>query len=202
MKKIIYTLSLSIISLLGTTQTLCDYAYMSWTPSGLPNTIPVNMVVPTTGNHHPGSAPFRWQPLYIITFAGNHILGMDSVFWNPADHVISNTIGADTITTCIDYIVMDGFFPIDTLNCCFTQAWDGTSWVRVDDSGNPDIKDSLMDDPLINNPFVSIEETTRTNKKVVGVYNMLGQPVNNSAIKNEILITVYSDGSISKVFNR
>ena len=72
--------------------------------------------------------------------------------------------------------------------------------VAFDPSANNDPNGGFTYTQL--NQPTSIEEVAKTNKKVVGVYNMLGQPVSNSSIKNEILIIAYSDGSTSKIFNK
>ena len=46
----------------------------------------------------------------------------------PALHLVSNAMGADTITTCIDYVVYGAELCIlDTPTCCVTQAWDEES---------------------------------------------------------------------------
>ncbi|MBO73905.1 MAG: hypothetical protein CMD33_01380 [Flavobacteriales bacterium] len=83
----------------------------------------IEVAAPTTGNGLPLMAP-----VFISTFAGDVILAEDSCFAGPCTHLVSNAMGADTIITCIDYLVYGATMCVmDTPTCCVTQAWDEES---------------------------------------------------------------------------
>ena len=66
--------------------------------------------------------------VFISTSAGDLVLAEDSCFAGPCTHLVSNAMGADTITTCIDYVVYGAEMCImDTPTCCVTQAWNEES---------------------------------------------------------------------------
>ncbi len=96
---------------------LCDFIYTLGTQ------FEIEVAVPTTGNGLPLMAP-----VYISTSAGDLFLAEDSCFAGPCTHLVSNAMGADTITTCIDYLVYGAEMCImDAPTCCLTQAWDEES---------------------------------------------------------------------------
>ena len=96
---------------------LCDFIYTVGTQ------FEIEVAAPTTGN---GLAPMA--PVFISTSAGDLVLAEDSCFAGPCSHLVSNAMGADTITTCIDYVVYGAEMCImDTPTCCVTQAWDEAS---------------------------------------------------------------------------
>ena len=98
-------------------QPLCDFIYTVGTQ------FEIEVAAPTTGN---GLAPMA--PIFISTSAGDLVLAEDSCFTGPCTHLVSNAMGADTITTCIDYVVYGAEMCImDTPTCCVTQAWDEES---------------------------------------------------------------------------
>jgi len=103
---------------------LCDFIYTVGTQ------FEIEVAVPTTGNGLPSMAP-----VFISTSAGDLVLAEDSCFAGPCTHLISNAMGADTITTCIEYVVYAAeMCIIDTPTCCVTQAWDeeSQSWQIAD----------------------------------------------------------------------
>ena len=96
---------------------LCDFIYTVGTQ------FEIEVAAPTTGNGLPSMAP-----VFISTSAGDLVLAEDSCFAGPCTHFVSNAIGADTITSCIDYVVYGAEMCImDTPTCCVTQAWDEES---------------------------------------------------------------------------
>ena len=104
--------------------TLCD-SNMTYT-SG--SQFQLEVAFPTTGNSLPWMAP-----IYAWTYADTIILGEDSCFSGPCNHFIYNCCSPngmpfDTITTCVSYEYVSSI--VDTLTCCFSQYWDGTSWQR------------------------------------------------------------------------
>mgnify|MGYP003327943901 CR=1 FL=1 len=48
-------------------------------------------------------------------------------------HMVYNfgTQAYDTLTTCISYTLTDTVGYVDTLMCCFSQYWDGSSWTEI-----------------------------------------------------------------------
>jgi len=99
---------------------LCDFIYTVGTQ------FEIEVAAPTTGN---GLAPMA--PVFISTSAGDLVLAEDSCFAGPCSHLVSNAMGADTITTCIDYVVYGAEMCImDTPTCCVTQVWneESQSW--------------------------------------------------------------------------
>ena len=96
---------------------LCDFIYTVGTQ------YEIEVAAPTTGNGLPPMAP-----VYISTSVGDLVLAEDSCFAGPCTHLVSNAMGADTITTCIDYVVYGAEMCImDTPTCCVTQAWNEES---------------------------------------------------------------------------
>ena len=96
---------------------LCDFIYTVGTQ------FEIEVTAPTTGNGLPPMAP-----VFISTSAGDLVLAGDSCLAGPCTHLVSNAMGADTIITCIDYVVYGAEMCImDTPTCCVTQAWDEES---------------------------------------------------------------------------
>ena len=133
MKKVL----LALLVLLGLqTQaqiTLCD-SNMTYTAG---SQYQLEIAFPVTGNSLPMMAP-----LYAVTYGGQTMLGEDSCFNAPCNHVVYNynpTTGMpyDTITTCISYTVTDTMGYVDTMTCCFNQVWDGQAWMRMTSIGVP-----------------------------------------------------------------
>lgn len=104
-------------------EVLCDQTYTVGTHEEF------EVAAPTTGGSLPAMAP-----LFMTTSADDIVLGQDSCFGMPCSHIVNNSILADTVTTCIDYTLTDSDSGVvDTLSCCFDQAWDESSqfWVRL-----------------------------------------------------------------------
>ena len=106
-------------------QTLCDYTYTTGSQYQL------EIAIAQTGNSLPTMAP-----IYAVTYGGQAMLSEDSCFSGPCTHVVYNynmSIGMpyDTISTCISYTLTDTSGYVDTLNCCFTQIWDGQAWMLM-----------------------------------------------------------------------
>ena len=105
---------------------LCDFVYTVGTQTE------IEVAAPTTGNDLPSMAP-----LFISTYAGEVLLGEDNCTDGlPCTHLAFNSIGADTITTCIEFMETSNWpCPGDTLSCCFTQVWDMATqtWQRTSD---------------------------------------------------------------------
>jgi hypothetical protein len=96
---------------------LCDFIYTVGTQ------FEIEVAAPTTGNGLPSMAP-----VLISTSADDVVLAEDSCFAGPCTHLVSNAMGADTITTCIGYVVYGAEMCImDTPTCCVTQAWNEES---------------------------------------------------------------------------
>ena len=96
---------------------LCDFIYTIGTQ------FEIEIAAPTTGNGLPPMAP-----VYMSTYAGDLMLAEDSCFAGPCSHLISNAMGAETITTCIDYVLYGAAMCIiATPSCCVTQVWDEES---------------------------------------------------------------------------
>ena len=132
MKKIL----LAVIVLLGLqTQaqiTLCD-SNMTYTKG---SQMQLEIAIPVTGNSLPTMAP-----LYAVTYGDGNMLAEDSCFSGPCTHMVLNynPNGAyyDTLTTCISYTLTDTVGYVDTLMCCFSQYWDGSSWTVTGGTPTP-----------------------------------------------------------------
>ena len=106
-------------------QTLCDYTYTTGSQYQL------EIAIGQTGNGLPTMAP-----IYVVTYGGQDMLGEDSCFSGPCNHLVPNYnmstgMPYDTITTCISYTLTDSLGYVDTLNCCFNQVWDGQTWMLM-----------------------------------------------------------------------
>ena len=106
-------------------QTLCDYTYTTGSQYQL------EIAIAQTGNSLPTMAP-----IYAVTYSGQAMLSEDSCFSGPCTHVVYNYnmstgMPYDTISTCISYTLTDTSGYVDTLNCCFTQIWDGQAWMLM-----------------------------------------------------------------------
>ena len=157
MKKVL----LALLVLLGLqTQaqiTMCD-SNMTYTAG---SQYQLEIAFPVTGN----SLPFM-APIYAVTYGGQTMLGEDSCFNQPCNHVVYNYnpltgMPYDTITTCISYTLTDSLGYVDTMNCCFNQVWDGQAWMRMANVGVP--------------TAISELEITRLNDNEI--YDMLGREV-------------------------
>ena len=106
-------------------QTLCDYTYTTGSQYQL------EIAIAQTGNSLPTMAP-----IYAVTYGNQDMLGEDSCFSGPCNHLvynynISTGMPYDTITTCISYTVTDSLGYVDTMSCCFNQVWDGQAWMLM-----------------------------------------------------------------------
>ena len=105
-------------------QTLCDYTYTTGSQYQL------EIAIAQTGNSLPTMAP-----IYAVTYGNQDMLGEDSCFSGPCNHLVYNYnmstgMPYDTITTCISYTVTDSL-GVDTTSCCFNQVWDGQAWMLM-----------------------------------------------------------------------
>ena len=105
-------------------QTLCDYTYTTGSQYQL------EIAIGQTGNGLPTMAP-----IYVVTYGGQDMLGEDSCFSGPCNHLVPNYnmstgMPYDTITTCISYTLTDTS-GVDTMSCCFNQVWDGQAWMLM-----------------------------------------------------------------------
>ena len=130
MKKLLLTASAALIILFAQAQTLCD-PNMTYTTG---SQYQLEIAIPVTGNSLPTMAP-----LYAITYGDGNMLAEDSCFSGPCTHMVynynPNGTYYDTLTTCISYTLTDTAGYVDTLMCCFSQYWDGSSWAVS--GGNP-----------------------------------------------------------------
>jgi len=128
MKRFLLTLAIAF----GLTQitqaqiTLCD-SNMTYTAG---SQYQLEIAFPVTGNSLPMMAP-----IYAVTYGGQTMLGEDSCFNQPCNHVVYNYnpitgMPYDTLTTCVSYVASDSIGNIDTLWCCFDQYWNGQAWAR------------------------------------------------------------------------
>jgi hypothetical protein len=106
-------------------QTLCDYTYTTGSQYQL------EIAIAQTGNSLPTMAP-----IYAVTYGNQDMLGEDSCFSGPCNHLVYNYnmstgMPYDTITTCISYTVTDSLGYVDTTSCCFNQVWDGQAWMLM-----------------------------------------------------------------------
>jgi len=106
-------------------QTLCDYTYTTGSQYQL------EIAIAQTGNGLPTMAP-----IYAVTYGNQDMLGEDSCFSGPCNHLVYNYnmstgMPYDTITTCISYTVTDSLGYVDTMSCCFNQVWDGQAWMLM-----------------------------------------------------------------------
>jgi hypothetical protein len=167
MKKILMMVMVSL-GLQLQAQTLCD-SNMTYTTG---SQYQLEIAFPVTGNSLPMMAP-----IYAVTYGGQTMLGEDSCFNQPCNHVAYNynpTTGMpyDTITTCVSYTLTDSLGYVDTMNCCFNQVWDGQAWMRMSMGGT-----------------VSIEELYNTEKQDYRIFNVLGRqlieaPIGEMYIQN------------------
>jgi len=130
-------------------QTLCD-SNMTYTAG---SQYQLEIAFPVTGN----SLPFM-APIYAVTYGGQDMLGEDSCFNSPCNHVVYNYnmstgMPYDTITTCISYTVTDSL-GVDTMSCCFNQVWDGQAWMLMS-MGNP-VGVNEITNKLINNKMYDL----------------------------------------------
>jgi hypothetical protein len=130
MKKLLLTTSAALIILFAQAQTLCD-PNMTYTTG---SQYQLEIAIPVTGNSLPTMAP-----LYAVTYGDGNMLAEDSCFSGPCTHMVynynPNGTYYDTLTTCISYTLTDTAGYVDTLMCCFSQYWDGSSWAVS--GGNP-----------------------------------------------------------------
>ncbi|MDB0027614.1 hypothetical protein N9D80_03570, partial [Flavobacteriales bacterium] len=116
--------SAALTILFAQAQTLCD-PNMTYTTG---SQYQLEIAIPVTGNSLPTMAP-----LYAVTYGDGNMLAEDSCFSGPCTHMIynynPNGTYYDTLTTCISYTLTDTVGYVDTLMCCFSQYWDGSSWV-------------------------------------------------------------------------
>jgi hypothetical protein len=123
-------------------QTLCDYTYTTGSQYQL------EIAIAQTGNGLPTMAP-----IYAVTYGGQDMLGEDSCFSGPCNHLVYNYnmstgMPYDTITTCISYTVTDSL-GVDTMSCCFNQVWDGQTWVLMSMSvGINEITNKLINNKM------------------------------------------------------
>ena len=106
-------------------QTLCDYTYTTGSQYQL------EIAIAQTGNSLPTMAP-----IYAVTYGNQDMLGEDSCFSGPCNHLVYNYnmstgMPYDTITTCISYTITDSLGYVDTMSCCFNQVWDGQAWMLM-----------------------------------------------------------------------
>ncbi|MBM78810.1 MAG: hypothetical protein CL846_10040 [Crocinitomicaceae bacterium] len=87
------------------------------------------------------------------------------------------TIPFDTLNTCLTY----SWTSNNVMTCCVTWVWDGLNWINM-------------------NNVNSIEEINSTNKTLIKAVDLSGKEVDESKIKNQIIIYLYSDGSKEKKF--
>ena len=129
MKRILLVL-LVLLGLQTQAQTLCD-SNMTYT---IGSQYQLEIAIPVTGNSLPTMAP-----LYAVTYGDGNMLAEDSCFSGPCTHMVynynPNGTYYDTLTTCISYTLTDTAGYVDTLMCCFSQYWDGSSWAVS--GGNP-----------------------------------------------------------------
>ena len=123
MKKLLLTASAALTILFAQAQTLCD-PNMTYTTG---SQYQLEIAIPVTGNSLPTMAP-----LYAVTYGDGNMLAEDSCFSGPCTHMVynynPNGTYYDTLTTCISYTLTDTAGYVDTLMCCFSQYWDGSSW--------------------------------------------------------------------------
>ena len=123
MKKLLLTASAALTILFAQAQTLCD-PNMTYTTG---SQYQLEIAIPVTGNSLPTMAP-----LYAVTYGDGNMLAEDSCFSGPCTHMVynynPNGTYYDTLTTCISYTLTDTVGYVDTLMCCFSQYWDGSSW--------------------------------------------------------------------------
>jgi hypothetical protein len=124
MKKLLLTASAALTILFAQAQTLCD-PNMTYTTG---SQYQLEIAIPVTGNSLPTMAP-----LYAVTYGDGNMLAEDSCFSGPCTHMVynynPNGTYYDTLTTCITYTLTDTIGYVDTLMCCFSQYWNGSSWV-------------------------------------------------------------------------
>ena len=123
MKKLLLTASAALTILFAQAQTLCD-PNMTYTTG---SQYQLEIAIPVTGNSLPTMAP-----LYAVTYGDGNMLAEDSCFSGPCTHMVynynPNGTYYDTLTTCISFTLTDTVGYVDTLMCCFSQYWDGSSW--------------------------------------------------------------------------
>ena len=132
MKKLLLTASAALTILFAQAQTLCD-PNMTYT---IGSQYQLEIAIPVTGNSLPTMAP-----LYAVTYGDGNMLAEDSCFSGPCTHMVynynPNGTFYDTLTTCISYTLIDTVGYVDTLMCCFSQYWDGSSWVVTGGAPTP-----------------------------------------------------------------
>jgi len=132
MKKLLLTASAALTILFAQAQTLCD-PNMTYTTG---SQYQLEIAIPVTGNSLPTMAP-----LYAVTYGDGNMLAEDSCFSGPCTHMVynynPNGTYYDTLTTCISYTLTDTVGYVDTLMCCFSQYWDGSSWTVTGGTPTP-----------------------------------------------------------------
>ena len=132
MKKLLLTVSAALTILFAQAQTLCD-PNMTYTTG---SQYQLEIAIPVTGNSLPTMAP-----LYAVTYGDGNMLAEDSCFSGPCTHMVynynPNGTYYDTLTTCISYTLTDTVGYVDTLMCCFSQYWDGSSWAVPGGASTP-----------------------------------------------------------------
>ena len=142
-------------------QTLCDYTYTTGSQYQL------EIAIAQTGNSLPTMAP-----IYAVTYGNQDMLGEDSCFSGPCNHLVYNYnmstgMPYDTITTCISYTVTDSLGYVDTMSCCFNQVWDGQAWMLMSMAVGID----EITNKLINNKMYDLYGREMLNPKGVYIQN-------------------------------
>ena len=130
MKNLLLTTMAALMILFAQAQTLCDYTYTTGSQYQL------DVAIGVTGNGLPMMAP-----LYAVTYGDGNMLAEDSCFSGPCTHMVlnynPNGVYYDTLTTCISYTLTDTVGYVDSLMCCFSQYWDGSSWTVTGGTPTP-----------------------------------------------------------------
>jgi hypothetical protein len=142
-------------------QTLCDYTYTTGSQYQL------EIAIAQTGNGLPTMAP-----IYAVTYGNQDMLGEDSCFSGPCNHLVYNYnmstgMPYDTITTCISYTITDSLGYVDTMSCCFNQVWDGQAWMLMSMAVGID----EITNKLINNKMYDLYGREMLNPKGVYIQN-------------------------------
>jgi hypothetical protein len=90
----------------------------------------------------------------------------------------------------------------DTCVIPFTLDRVGITWHM---NQIPSFNTTTVTPPSTGNPngnTTGIEDYTNTNKKLVAVYNLMGQIVNPDEVNNQVLIYLYDDRSIEKKYKQ
>ena len=208
MKKIIISI-FTIFTLSATAQDICNALNVSTNVHGLcfqelqSNLDSINIT---------GVTSFRWRAFPDSVFAQLDTANYDFKTWLDSTNMSWDS-GDSTPLIHFNWnvpihrekwgVFLFSFFRDgDTCVIPFTLNRVGITWHM---NQIPSFNTTVVDPPkptIPNNNTTGIEDYNSTNKKLIAVYNLMGQIVNPDEVNNQVLIYLYDDRSIEKKYKQ